>query len=760
MAGINTKISKLLLEADTDAVAGDVFLSRSTPELAKKLGTIVGIIELFELSDETIEKLFDIISDLKTEYYLPPHEIDNGIEKRFEECLQRANRRIYRLLQESTEKINIKNINIFVALIFGSRIFMSQIGQSNAFLFHRKKKHDYIIIDIFNQAGERRSKLNLEKMFSNIINGAITTKDNLMICNDAVLEYLSQSELSEIVSGNNSQTAVQEIKEILESEAKNDNFYSIIIQPEADEEAMIEKSSSIVAASSQSGVPTQTSIKNLITTQEKTEQYLTPSLMPNWKKVLVLAWSGIKIIIVVIFKYSRIISLFLYQSLKQLIINFKNRAPEAVKSTKQVGHDIISEPRAFAKKTWENINRPSEGKTIKLEYRAEFSSKPGDSVSRKISNWLNRQTAKLVALNRFYQILIVVAFITAFLFCQNIVWQGIAGNAVKTSDAQELQQQIEEYINTAEAQNIFNDEAGAKNSIARAQELLGQIPDKKKNQGLRDELQQKIDNLNLTLQKISYLDNPTIIADLRNKNATAQTNGIIKIKGNIFTYDNQNQTLYTVDLEQKQTLSAQLNNDINNVKKLSAIDENSLIILNNNDFYRYNLVDNSVEQVLVAGSEIKDFDTYENKIYSLQREKNQIIRHTATSVGFNTGSSWISDGTDMSGATSLAIDGGIYVVGAGKIDYLVKGARQETNFSDINPSLGSPTQIYSEIDSNYLYILDPQNQRVVVFEKNGNLKIQYTSKEIGQFKSMIVDEADKKIYLLADNKIYLIEIGF
>src|SRR3989344_482848 len=179
MSQFQTVIGKLVINSESDSAVGDVFVAKPKSELQSKLGSIIGLIELFAQPDEFVDKFFEIINNLETEYYLPPFDNEDGVEKRFEDCLQRANRRLNKIISDSLTEIELKNIDAFIGLVHKNAIYLSLIGKSNAFLFHRKKKHDYAIIDIFSQTGEKNPKINQEKMFSNIINGVITEKDNL-----------------------------------------------------------------------------------------------------------------------------------------------------------------------------------------------------------------------------------------------------------------------------------------------------------------------------------------------------------------------------------------------------------------------------------------------------------------------------------------------------------------------------------------------------------------------------------------------------
>lgn len=778
MSQLLTSISKLSMDSGKDSAVGDVFVVKHQPDLKNRLGTIVGIIELFGQPDEFVDKLFEIINDLQTEYYLPPFENEGGVEKRFEECLQRANRRINKAINDSIEEIELKNINALIGLISRNKIHLSQIGQNNALLFHRKKKYDYLIVDIFSQASEKSAKINQEKMFSNIISGAITEKDNVFFCNDAVLEYISQNELMEITTEDSPVSALKEIESILEKDKENNNFYAIAIEPIVKEgerkiEAVVANQESNIDddITEKHRVPSQTSINKLISTQVNTEKYLAPSMAPNWKKALmIIAWAT-RVSINFTWKYLKIGLIELIKIIKISFNYLKEKTPVVI--------DLIA--RKFNKKSSNHTNLSDQPVGIKPEDKilsvVELDEKPKDDIAKEnnyhhyhkknrdiatiISDWLNNQIAKFVSLKKMPKILFIIVMVLIFFFSQSMVWQGqVTNNSEKTS-ATDLIKQIEEELNAAEAKNIFNDEEGAKESLQLAINLMNEILNSKKYKDDKEKLQQRIDELNKSLQRISYVDNPNVISDLYNQNQSASVSTISKYSNFVFAFDNQNQNIYKIDLDKKQTISRQLAGNFNNVKKIDALDENNVIILNgDSELYKYNFETNSAENSLTSNEKITDISIYGGKLYTLKSEQGQILKHFPVDNGYNSGSSWIKDGTDIKDSLSFTIDGGVYIIyNNGDIKHLLNGKLVESSFSSITPSINASKQIYSDGDSNYLYILDQNNQRVVVFDKNsGNIKIQYSSKSFADMKSMTVDTKAKKIYILADKKIYSIDI--
>ncbi len=766
-----SKLAKLTAELGPDDIWGDAFIARPSTELITKLGTVFGWLQLDSLPEQFNEQFLEIIEDLKTEYYLPPLETEYGVEKRFEECLQRANRRIHKIINQSIDEVELDQISSVIALIHKDKLYLSQIGTTNAFLFHQKKKHDHLILDIIKQTGDKKKvKTNPEKMFSNIISGELTVKDSLIICNSPILEFLSPNELKDIVTENTSLTAVKELEKILTSQTGQGNFYAIIIQPEEELEPETSPTAPV-----RTNLRPEASLNNLLNTQEKTEQYLTPSLMPSWQKAIIIILRGLKKLLQLVIKYLKISGIYLLKQLKRLISQIRQESPSAIASEEQtpqtnIQAEIAHDSQQFKQFT-DNISQKSLDIAKKVadkaknldEYKKLLPLDKNKTIGQNLSDWLNTQLARFFNLKRYQQILVIMAMIVIFFFCQSIVWQGRNQTTVETTDLNDIISQIDEKINTAEAQNIFNDEAGARASISEAVALLNQVPDKRKYQETRLEFQSRIDTVNQLLQKMTFLDQPEVIADLTKQNSQADTAGLAFANNQLFSFDNNNHTLYQIDLDNQQSKKFELASSISDITKAKAIDDNQILLLNGNkEFYLFKPTDNKAEVVLTLDQAIADFGLYGDKIYTLRTNQNQVYKHLKSSTGYNQGSAWIGDGTDVKQATAITVDGGIYLAYAdGQLKYLMGGGLDtETTFTDISPDISNPVDIHSHIESNYIYVLDPDNQRVVVFDKNGKLKIQYTSNQFSNIKAMAVAENNKQIYILADNKIYGIEINF
>jgi ABC-type uncharacterized transport system permease subunit len=105
------------------------------------------------------------------------------------------------------------------------------------------------------------------------------------------------------------------------------------------------------------------------------------------------------------------------------------------------------------------------------------------------------------------------------------------------------------------------------------------------------------------------------------------------------------------------------------------------------------------------------------------------------------------------------MDGAVYVLypNAKMLKYSL-GSPQNFSISGVVPGIGNIDAIYADPDNQYIYLLDKAGKRVVVVDKKGNYKAQYTDDQIAGAKSLVASEAQKEIILLTGDKLLSIEI--
>ncbi len=144
----------------------------------------------------------------------------------------------------------------------------------------------------------------------------------------------------------------------------------------------------------------------------------------------------------------------------------------------------------------------------------------------------------------------------------------------------------------------------------------------------------------------------------------------------------------------------------------------------------------------------------------MDKNANQIYKHNPSGENFGPGLPWVKEPViSLNNGISLTIDGNLYVLEeGGQIQKFLLGKKQDFPKISIYPSLDNPKKIFTDSNTNNIYILDPENKRIVVLNKNGELINQYSSDRFDNLKDFVVLEKEKKVYLLNDNKVYVISI--
>lgn len=158
--------------------------------------------------------------------------------------------------------------------------------------------------------------------------------------------------------------------------------------------------------------------------------------------------------------------------------------------------------------------------------------------------------------------------------------------------------------------------------------------------------------------------------------------------------------------------------------------------------------------------EIVDIKVFGGNIYLLDQGNGEIFRYQGVEGGFGPRYRWLGEGVtpDLSEATSMAIDGDIWVLKSDTILRFRRGVPEAFNISGLDLEFSNPLSIYTDDESERVYILDRGNRRVVVLDKSGEYREQYLWEGIETVSSLVVSEDERKILLLSGSMIYEIEI--
>lgn len=317
---------------------------------------------------------------------------------------------------------------------------------------------------------------------------------------------------------------------------------------------------------------------------------------------------------------------------------------------------------------------------------------------------------------------------------------------------QTILSQVDEQKSQAEAALIYQDTEKANELLTAALKELESLDwTKNKWSTLGSIRQQEVTKL---LNKInSIFENPAQIA------AEINTGQIIK-----FIKD-KNDKIYLLDNSGKIYLFE--NNTLSNfltqatVKNFTFLEkDNSLLYLTpNNKFYIQNK-DKTTELNLnlLKDALVVDLRIYGERAYLLDN-LHAIYKIGQISTANPTIEIWYADDKNLvNKAKEIYVDGNIWVNSLGKIYKLYRGKKQNFEITKLSQPLGSEFTIYTEEDWQNIFILDKQNSRLVVTDKNGVTQKQFINPELKNAEKLIVDNSGKTIWFSVGGKIWTMEL--
>lgn len=370
---------------------------------------------------------------------------------------------------------------------------------------------------------------------------------------------------------------------------------------------------------------------------------------------------------------------------------------------------------------------------------------------------------QLKKLPHLKKILLVAIIILITLFAQNILRLKNKKIAEKNNQYyEELLLEIEEKKNRLEANLIYNDNDKMA-ILIELENLITKLPKNSLEQKTKlIKIQQQIKELDFKSKLITEIKKPKLLTNFNKLTDSAiikiinwqEIIYVLTIDNNFFALDLKNLSIKKID-----------HIKLNVPTAMSQINiKNSLIILHqDNVFSQLQTEKNEFKPLLVESPEpnadISAICDYGKRMYAVDIANNQIYKYSYTGDEFSAGQKWLKNNDlNLNKAVSIAIDGSIYILNSDKTIYnFFKGEKQEFQFEN-NNILISADKIWADIDSDYLYILDAEGKKITVLNKKGELVIQYYSDEFNDLKDFIVNETDKKIHILSENKIFEINI--
>lgn len=401
----------------------------------------------------------------------------------------------------------------------------------------------------------------------------------------------------------------------------------------------------------------------------------------------------------------------------------------------------------FAEK--EEIEEPG----IEDDFEEEYAPREPGTLALKLAE-LRQKASRLsvkqmkLAAGAILGILIVVLglrFITSF----------------ETQETSQLREQLSiarEALQQADTFLIQGDRTSAAELLAQAQQAAQEVLNSK-SKDYRSDAQfilADVQEKQLQVENAKKVQ-PQLLADLATQNEGTEAFGVLDLRGNLFAYDNHTVYKTVRNIVEK---GVSVSEKTNIVSAAARVDQSTLL------FYTdapqiVEFGNGVVTPMSTADSTWKqgiDIQSYSKYAYVLDPVENQIWKYERQRSAYTAASSY-NNGADLSRAVSFAIDGSIYILSDdGTIQKLFRGEKQDYSFREIPsvPFSGQKLKIFTTDAHDYLYVLDPDNARILVFTKGERFATYKKQVLFGlsDARDFSVDASGQKINVVTADKIY------
>jgi len=290
-------------------------------------------------------------------------------------------------------------------------------------------------------------------------------------------------------------------------------------------------------------------------------------------------------------------------------------------------------------------------------------------------------------------------------------------------------------------------------------------PLKDKAISLKNSIESHLFNLN----KLEIISEPKVLFNFEGKEFTPQK--IIYFKGNLYLFSPFSQNLFKVNKKGEGNL-IQTDQRFN----LAFALEDSILFFTKPDKITF-LKEDKIGQSFDLKEPYSDFNfeklsSYRGSLYFLDSKRGEIVKYSAPlEAGKDSPKIWLDPKTKkVTEARSLTLDGSIWILNKeGIIDKYSAGKYQKTLSLDFFPYPKNFSKIFTANTFPYLYILEPDQNRIIIIDKpphqnfgggdkTGGIIKQFQSEKFDNLNDFAISTDGKTIWLLNGLIVYQIKL--
>lgn len=351
--------------------------------------------------------------------------------------------------------------------------------------------------------------------------------------------------------------------------------------------------------------------------------------------------------------------------------------------------------------------------------------------------------------------LFISLIVIIFLLVINVIYFNIKNAERKTqTEYQQLLDRADQEVNEAKAALIYNDEKKALEHVNTARELMVQILQSTYFADEVRSLEEDTDALFNQLNKIRVIEEVEELAVLNTTpdQLVPATNGFIAFNSLADTFEQIvfGSTPRTIEFSSPLPGNMSSGFHVPGSTNTDFISSSGRIYALEADSGTWSPASSTTtaENINIVSAGL-----YLSRLYALDTGGSQIWRYSQTEQSFSEPQGWLTAPSDLSAAIDIAVDGDIYVLLPGSLKKFTRGSGVDFSLPSMSEKITDATRLITASGYQYIYIVEPKTERIIILTKSGQLAVQLTSPEFKNLKDVIVNEVDKTMYVLAGNRL-------
>ncbi|MBL7142057.1 MAG: hypothetical protein ISS83_00075 [Candidatus Pacebacteria bacterium] len=366
----------------------------------------------------------------------------------------------------------------------------------------------------------------------------------------------------------------------------------------------------------------------------------------------------------------------------------------------------------------------------------------------------------------FSKKIILILALIAFLALGFFIFQNEEENDIQ--EYQKQLNQIQEKIHQAESYLIiadFNPQAkeNANNIYKEIWDELSSLENISLNlpktvasqvQVLRNTVSEDLSKLNNFVQ----IPKPEEVFKFEAKTFIPQK--MISFNNEIYCFSSLSKNILKINQENKDEI-LQINEKI---KSATLLSDSILFFSKPNKLI--NLKNSQFSEAIFLKEPSNDFDfnalsSFRSSLYFLETKSNSIIRYPfSQDLSWGNPEAWISPETKTAVEfKSIAVDGSVWILTKeNTIERYYNGKLQETINIQTFPFVKNLSKIFTSNQLQYLYILEPEQKRIIILNKSGQTIRQYQSDKFDNLLDFSISQDGKTIWLLNGLTLYKLNL--